>query len=355
MIIVDKSTLKKCDGIRKRLYKLFDEFGFRLDIRTDLKITDYLDVTLNLNSGTLSPFRKTNQDLRYVNRGSNHTTQVFKHVPKGIEHRLSNNSSNKEIFERNKQEYEEALKNDGYRINLEYRGREESNTQKRRNRPRKILWFNPPYNIEVVNNLGKEFFKLLKRNFPSWSPLHKIFNKNCVKLSYSCRPNINGFINRSNRAKLSKEKNKVIAKCNCRDKVRCPLEGKCKQECVVYKVEVYSDPNNKRNKKIYFGSTQGDFKTRYYNHKTSFSHEKYRHSTMLSSYVWELKANKGIDPIMKWEVIKKCRKYRAGDRNCLLCKEEKLAIASCKSRDMLNQRSEVLNSCRHKRAWLLYN
>ena len=135
--------------------------------------------------------------------------------------------------------------------------------------------------MEVVNNLGKEFFKLLKRNFPSGSPLHKIFNKNCVKLSYSCMLNINGIINKSNIAKLSKEKNKVIAKCNCRDKVRCPLESKCKQECVVYKVEVYSDPNNKRNKKIYFGSTQGEFKTRYYNHKTSFSHKKYRHSTTL--------------------------------------------------------------------------
>ena len=106
-------------------------------------------------------FRITN-----VNRGSNHPIQVFKHVPKGIEHTLSNNSSNKEIFERSKQEYEEALKNDGYRIKLEYRD-EESNTQKRRNRPRKILWFNPPYNMEVVNNLGKEFFKLLKGDFPS--------------------------------------------------------------------------------------------------------------------------------------------------------------------------------------------
>ena len=203
--------------------------------------------------------------------------------------------------------------------------------------------------MEVVNNLGKEFFKLLKRNFPSGNPLHKILNKNCAKLSYSCIPNINGIINKSNIAKLSKEKNKVIAKCNCRDKVRCPLEGKCKQECVVYKVEVYRDPGNDRNKKVYFGSTQGEFKTRYYNHKTSFSNEKYRHSTMLSCYVWEVKDKKGIDPILKWEVIKKCRKYRAGDRDCLLCMEEKLAIASCKSRDMLNQRLEVLNSCKHKR------
>ena len=83
--------------------------------------------------------------------------------------------------------------------------------------------------------------------------------------------NINGIINKRNIAKLIKEKNKVIAKC------------KCKQECVVYKVEVYSDPGNNRNKNVYFGSTQGEFNTRYYNHKTSFSHEKYRHCTTLSS------------------------------------------------------------------------
>ena len=167
-----------------------------------------------------------------------------------------------------------------------------------------------------------------------------------IRQTLAGMPNINGIINKSKIAKLSKEKNKAIAKCNCRDMVRCPLEGKCKQECVVYKVEVNSDPGNDRNKKVYFGSTQGEFKTRYYNHKTSFAHGKYRHSTTLSSYVWGVKDKKGIDPILK---------YRAGDRGCLLCMEEKLAIASCKSRDMLNQRSEVLNSCRHKRARLLYN
>ena len=43
------------------------------------------------------------------------------------------------IVERSKQEYEAALKNYGYRIKLEYRDREESNTRKRRNTPRKIL------------------------------------------------------------------------------------------------------------------------------------------------------------------------------------------------------------------------
>ena len=60
--------------------------------------------------------------------------------------------------------------------------------------------------MEVVNNLRKEFFKLLKRNFPSENPLHKIFNKKSIKLSYSCMPNINSIINKCNITKLNKEK-----------------------------------------------------------------------------------------------------------------------------------------------------
>ena len=40
-----------------------------------------------------------------------------------------------------------------------------------------------------------------------------------------------------------------------------------------------------------------------------------------------------LDVLVTRTEIKKCRKYRPGDRSCLLCMEEKLAIASCKSRD----------------------
>ena len=39
------------------------------------------------------------------------------------------------------------------------------------------------------------------------------------------------------------------------------------------------------------------------------------HLTLL----WEIKKKQGIDPILKWETIKKCCKYKAGDRYYLLC------------------------------------
>ena len=129
-------------------------------------------------------------------------------------------------------------------------------------------------------------------------------------------PNINSIINKSNTIKLNKEQYNEAPKCNCNNKTGCPLKGKCQFECIIYKVEAYnSEPHNCKNKKVYFGSTQGTFQQSYYNHKTSFTHEKYKHSTSLSNYVREIKNRQGIDLILKWEIVKKkkCHNYRAGD------------------------------------------
>ena len=65
--------------------------------------------------------------------------------------------------------------------------------------------------------------------------------------------------------------------------------------------------NNRNDKKVYVGLMQGSFKQ-----KTSFAHEIYRHKTSLSNYVWEVKKKFGIDPILKWEIVKRCSKYKGG-------------------------------------------
>ena len=105
--------------------------------------------------------------------------------------------------------------------------------------------------MEVVDKLGHEFFKLLKRNFPVTNPLNEILNKNNIKLSYSCMPNINSIINKSNTVKLNKEQYNEDSKYNCNNKTECPLKGKCRYKCIVYKVEVYNrEPHNSKNKKV---------------------------------------------------------------------------------------------------------
>ena len=59
-------------------------------------------------------------------------------------------------------------------------------TANSRNRARNITWFNPLYSQNVKTNIGKTFLNLVKKHFPRDHKLYKIFNRNTLKLSYSC-------------------------------------------------------------------------------------------------------------------------------------------------------------------------
>ena len=52
------------------------------------------------------------------------------------------------------------------------------------------MWFNPPYSKSVKTNIGKNFSHLLVKHFPINNKMHTIFNKNTVKVSYSCMKNM---------------------------------------------------------------------------------------------------------------------------------------------------------------------
>ena len=95
----------------------------------------------------------------------------------------------------------------------------------RRNRNRKIIWFNPPFSQNVKINIGKLFFKLLRKNFPKNHKFRKIFNLNTLKLSYSSMANLQSLIKQHN-AKVLTDGKKPTRLCNCRYKDSCPL-AKC--------------------------------------------------------------------------------------------------------------------------------
>ena len=57
-------------------------------------------------------------------------------------------------------------------------------------RKRHITWFNPPFTSNVKSNIGKRFLTLIDQHFPKNHPLHKICNRNTLKLSYSCMDNM---------------------------------------------------------------------------------------------------------------------------------------------------------------------
>lgn len=158
--------------------------------------------------------------------------------------------------------------------------------------------------------------------------------------------------NRHN-SKLSKPQKQPMPECNCRKKDECPLSGECKKSSVVYKCDV-SAPNQPN--KVYIGLTEKEFKTRWNSHKLSFNNVKYRHSTALSTYVWELKEKFNTVPSLKWSIIKSVKSYSANARSCALCLQEKFEILNYPDKeDLLNKRSELISKCRHTNKFLLAN
>ena len=81
---------------------------------------NFLDVTFNLEDESYKPFRKDNEVPLYINIKSNHPPHIKRELPKMINKRVSDLSSSKEVFEREKHIYEQALRNSGYNADLQY-------------------------------------------------------------------------------------------------------------------------------------------------------------------------------------------------------------------------------------------
>ena len=73
--------------MHKNIIKTIKGIGFAIDVETNLKIVDFLDITFNLNNGTYRPYKKPNDLLLYINKSSNHPPQIINQLPKIINER----------------------------------------------------------------------------------------------------------------------------------------------------------------------------------------------------------------------------------------------------------------------------
>ena len=127
---------------------------------------------------------------------SNHPPSVLRGLPDAINKRLSNISSDRRSFDSAAPPYQEALKKSGLDYNLKYNPQP---PKPKRHRNRNVIWFNPPYSVNVATNIGHKFLQAVDECFPPNHCLNKIFNRNtlynhspdeCGKLSLSYETNL---------------------------------------------------------------------------------------------------------------------------------------------------------------------
>ena len=350
---ISNASPRQVEMIKKDLCKIFNKYGLKITIEANKKIVNFLDVTLNLANGTYLPYTKPNNIPLYIHKKSNHPPQIIKNIPLSINKRLSEISCDEASFNKAAPLYQKALDTSGYTHCLKFStppASQPSNPD-RKNRHRNIIWYNPPYSKNVATNLGKSFLKILDEEFPKDHVLHKIFNRNTVKISYSCMSNIKRNIDGHNKSVLT-TKNVATRNCNCRKPADCPMNGNCLKQSVVYQATVST--NDGRPDQTYVGLTENSFKTRFTNHKASFSTPSKKHSTELSKHIWQLKDTK-TDFNVSWRILKQAKPYNPASNRCNLCLWEKYFIICRPDLGTLNKRNELITSCRHASKFLLKN
>ena len=138
-------------------------------------------------------------------------------------------------------------------------------------------------------------------------------------------------------------KNRIVPSrsCNCRAKTECPMSENCRKESVVYPATVSHRVEN-------------SLKTRYSNHKSSFSKANKCHNTELGKYIWYLKENLTKFKV-KWRILQHTASSNPTSNRCNLCLWEKYFIISKPDLPSLNKRNESISSWRHASKYALEN
>ena len=71
-----------CKRKRKKIIKVFKDYGLSIIIETNIQIANFLDTTFNLMNNINKPYRKPNDEPLYIKKYSNHPPSIPRQLPK---------------------------------------------------------------------------------------------------------------------------------------------------------------------------------------------------------------------------------------------------------------------------------
>ena len=185
-----------------------------------------MNVSLNLKNLNYKPYQKPDNEISYIHKYSDYPPSNLKQILTSIEKRISILSSNKTILNESKVIYQRALENSGYWQTLQCHPANENVNNNKRNRKRNVIWFNPPFSVNVKTKVRNFFLNLIRKLVTPGYKFSKLLNRNTTKVSYSLMPNVKAEIHKHNKKTLEKtqQKHPDTQLCNCTNKKRCPLK-----------------------------------------------------------------------------------------------------------------------------------
>ena len=118
LAILNNCKGRLADKTRKELSTIYETF--KITTVADQKIGNFIDITFNLHNNKYQPYRKPNDDPRFIHSHSNHSPSTTKQLPKTINKRISTLSSAFLSIDAAVPIYEEALRLSNFNVKLKY-------------------------------------------------------------------------------------------------------------------------------------------------------------------------------------------------------------------------------------------
>ena len=236
-----------CIGLNKKFQTLSKEKDLEIIVQCNLKITNYLDITFNINDGSYHPYRKPNKETNYI-----HVKSTTPHQSLNTFHdQLKKDSQfchHQKIFF-----WSQPITMKNFYKIVDIKLSYNINNQMKRivtRRKRNIIWFKQPQSKSVKTNIERIMVK---------------------------------------RKKLLQSKPTEPQKlCNCFLKEDYPMNGLCLTSSILYQATIKCN-DSKYKQKGYKGICETNFKKCFANHKKTFNLIKSKNDTNLSIEYWTLK------------------------------------------------------------------
>ena len=139
---------------QRNIQKIFKEKKIDIVIQCNMRIANYLDVSLNLNNSNYKPYHKPYNEILYIHKDANQPLCLFKQIPTSIKKRFCTLSPRETKFIQSKEIYQKALEKSGYLKTLKYHPTNENISKKKQNR--KQMLFGLTLNLVLLSKQKSE-------------------------------------------------------------------------------------------------------------------------------------------------------------------------------------------------------
>jgi len=323
-------------------------------------------------------YMKPSQQLKYLNKGSTHTGDVFKAIPQGVYQRLAKlttiteenkNLTLKEIYPKHFKALEHAglvkgkiptLQDEKLKSELLRKMSDEKKEAKKlkAKERKRAIYFCVGYSKTWLIPIHTIIKKLKDRYELKWLRFSMSYHR-FTNLRETLQGDLSGKITYG-----VESKDFMNEKCNCtgpgRNKEGCNYDGICRDKLVVYEITC------KDTGKIYIGQTQQNFKNRMEGHHgdVNILHDPTRDSKRTDSYAkhfaHQLQNWKTVPPKVQrehysskilWQGNPISAVKTFGTQHCILCNRERLEIFKRFKKNpqsLINSCGEIFGGCLHK-------